>query len=333
MLSSSFAETKLIPGDRKLYTIVVEEADFETIYWLLKFCYANWLQFKEHDDPWLAVEGIGAGWNVRWLSSLGGEWDWKTFSKIQGDESTVADARSATSAEGVAQEANAPISTKGIAESSTSIVTQPSPQASRPASTKVVSNSTSSAAPSSRQTPSSARRPSQPSASGSGMSSTSGMSRTKPVPLSPGTAGFSSSGHYPASPRNARSHQSSILSTPDPHPHPTPPPPPASALSVYQVAHRYAMPALAALALDHMMSTITPTSAFGLLLATSVWHELHTLVEDYVVDKWDEVSSCEEFEQCCREVSAGEWGPEGGKTLMTLLRRLRSPSAIGYART
>lgn len=28
----------------------------------------------------------------------------------------------------------------------------------------------------------------------------------------------------------------------------------------------------------------------------------------------------------------GRWGPEGGKTLMALFRRLRSPSAMGYVR-
>ncbi|KAJ6490316.1 hypothetical protein C8R47DRAFT_1124207 [Mycena vitilis] len=335
MLSSSFAESKLIPGDRKLYTIVVEEADFETVYWLLKYCYANWLSFKdsEQDDPRLAVEGIGNGWSARWLSVRGGEWDWKTFTKISGDDSTVADGRSATSAESGPQDA-ATTSSKGktfVADPSS--VTSPirtSPQAPR-APSKVVSNSASS----SRQTPSTTRRPSQPAASGSSTMglSNSGISRTKPVPLSAGSSGYPSSGHYPISPRTQRSHQATVLSTPDPHPHPTPPPPPASALAVYQVAHRYAMPALAALALEHLMATITPASCFSLLLATSVWDDLRTLVEDYVVEKWDEVSVSQEFEQCCQEVSSGEWGAEGGKTLMALFRRLRSPSAMGYART
>ena len=72
-------------------------------------------------------------------------------------------------------------------------------------------------------------------------------------------------------------------------------------------------------------------------------------LQDYVVDKWDEVSVSDEFEQCCQEVASGEyvihvelcdscssnvcrWGPEGGKTLMALFRRLRSPNAMGYTR-
>lgn len=48
---------------------------------------------------------------------------------------------------------------------------------------------------------------------------------------------------------------------------------------MYQVAHRYGMPALANLALEHMMSTLTPQSSFALLLATSAWDELRSLIE------------------------------------------------------
>lgn len=76
---------------------------------------------------------------------------------------------------------------------------------------------------------------------------------------------------------------------------------------MYHVAHRYAMPALATLALDHMLSTLTPESSFALLLASSVWEDLRGLVEDYIVDKWEEVSVTEEFERCCQEVAAGEY--------------------------
>jgi len=119
-----------------------------------------------------------------------------------------------------------------------------------------------------------------------------------------------------------------MASTPDPHMHPTPAPTPASALSMYHIAHRYAMPALSSLALEHMMSTLTPESSFALLLASSAWEEVRCLVEDYIVEKWDEVAVTDEFEKCCQEVAAGEWGTEGGTTMMGLFRRLRSPSAL-----
>lgn len=77
---------------------------------------------------------------------------------------------------------------------------------------------------------------------------------------------------------------------PDPHAHPTPELPPASALAIYQIAHRYSLPGLQSLALEHMMNTITPQSAFPLLLATHFWEDLHGMVEDFVVDHFDIVS-------------------------------------------
>jgi hypothetical protein len=173
----------------------------------------------------------------------------------------VADGRSATSAESAPRDATATTSSKGksfVADPvSISSPTRSSQQAPR-APSKASNSASSSRQP--PQTSITSRRPVQSSASGGSTLglSTSGISRTKPVPLSAGSAGYSS-GHYPISPRTQRSNQS----TPDPHPHPTPPPPPASALAVYQVAHRYAMPALAALALEHLMVTLTPSSSFS----------------------------------------------------------------------
>ena len=67
--------------------------------------------------------------------------------------------------------------------------------------------------------------------------------------------------------------------TADPHAHPTRAPAAASALSVYQVAHRYGLPGLGALALEHIVATITPRSSFAVLLASAPWDELHSLVE------------------------------------------------------
>lgn len=67
------------------------------------------------------------------------------------------------------------------------------------------------------------------------------------------------------------------------------------------------MPGLATLALEHIMSTITPKTSFPLLLASAVWDELHALVEDFVVERWDEVSAGDDFDRCCQEVAAGEY--------------------------
>ncbi|RXW21963.1 hypothetical protein EST38_g3915 [Candolleomyces aberdarensis] len=279
MLSSSFSENgTLPPGERKIHTIVVEEADFETIYWLLKYCYANWLSFKPQDDPRSAVEGVGLGWSAKWLNSRENEWDWKTFHKSGPSEDAIHDGRSATSGESVGL--------GGVSRSESGSADRGHGPSTNP--------------------PTSMR-----------------ASTSKPLPSAATTAvstsGYSPASHFPVSPRPARS-------APDPHPHPTPAPPPASALAMYQVAHRYSMRNLALLALEHIMSTLTPESCFAVLLASYTWDELHSLVEDYVIDKWEEVSVSEEFERCCAEVAAGEWGADGGTTLMSVFRRLRAPS-------
>ncbi|KAF8969501.1 hypothetical protein BDZ97DRAFT_1646873 [Flammula alnicola] len=337
MFSSSFAENSAVSsGERKLYTVVVEEADFETIYWLLKYCYANWLLFKQNDDPRDAVEGVGAGWSARWLSGHQGEWDWKDFHQGGHSEDGIADNRSATSGESLPVSSIASRSTSrksGTYHPNTAhdispaaVATRSSPVKSMPLSGGSTSRQPTATASSSRTTTRGAAVPSTSnpvSLSASGSSSGIPIPSSKPVPV-PSSGNFPTSPQYPVSPRSSRN--PGAISSPDPHPHPTPAPGAASALSVYQVAHRYIMPNLAALALEHMMSTITPQSSFALLLATSSWDELHTLIEDFVVERWDEVSASTEFEQCCKEVAAGEWGPDGGKTLMSVFRRLRSPT-------
>ncbi|KAF8508768.1 hypothetical protein BU17DRAFT_70689 [Hysterangium stoloniferum] len=73
MLTSSFMEnSNTASGERKVYEVVVEEADFVTMYWLLKYCYANWVLFKDHDNPHASVNRTGKGWSVKWLSKWSG---------------------------------------------------------------------------------------------------------------------------------------------------------------------------------------------------------------------------------------------------------------------
>ncbi|KAF9478172.1 hypothetical protein BDN70DRAFT_880338 [Pholiota conissans] len=324
MLSSAFAENSggVTNGERKLYTVVVEEADFETIYWLLKYCYANWLLFKQDDDPRNAVEGVGAGWSAKWLVSHQGEWDWTTFHRGGASEDGTADNRSATSGESVPVSSAIGMSTSRKSDTYQQPVATPIASSSRVIPLKSTPTAGSSA-PKNPVNPASASRGSSSTISRTTGSSTVGVPGAKSINVQTSST-FPTSPQYTHSPRSARNPAS--VSSPDPHPHPTPTPPPASALSIYQVAHRYVMPNLAALALEHIMSTITPQSSFALLLATAAWEELHLLVEDYVVDKWDEVSLSTGFEDCCKEVAAGEWGVDGGKTLMSVFRRLRSPA-------
>ncbi|KIY49431.1 hypothetical protein FISHEDRAFT_41134, partial [Fistulina hepatica ATCC 64428] len=328
MLRSSFSENSGVPtGERKLYTIVVEEADFVTIYWLLKFCYTNWLRLKDNDDPRAAVNNVGSGWSVKWRASRGGEWDWKIY-RSGSDENL--DSKSAASVEDVqAGPDSLTVPPKGKSVNSPSAASATAMRSTaRAASTSKTSNVTPSppAASASRPSMTSQRRTdaivSAQATLPLELGGPSAITHIKAVPLpTTAPAGYAGASHYPVSPRS-RQH---VLSTPDPHPHPTSEPQPASALSIYQIAHRYAMPGLAALAQEHILATITPQTCFAMLLATSPWDELHSFIQEYVVEKWDEVSVCDQFENCCQEVAAGEWGVDGGKTLASLFRRLRSP--------
>lgn len=287
MLSSSFAENSAVAsnGERKLYTVMVEEADFETIYWLLKYCYANWLLFKQNDDPRDAVEGVGAGWSVRWLSGQHDEWEWKPFNPEGTSEDGTSDNRSATSGDSVRVSSSVSGSASNLKKSEAyqqpgatsaassalkvNSVKPTSTPRSNPPTTSAVPGSSSRAVGGTGATV----RTGGPSSSASTGAAT-GTPRSQTISV-PSTSSFPTLLPYPHSPHSKRS----SVASPDPHTHPTPPPPPASALSIYQVAHRYIMPSLAALALEHILSTITPESSFALLLATVAWDELHSLVE------------------------------------------------------
>ncbi|KAJ9477252.1 BTB domain-containing protein [Pseudozyma hubeiensis] len=115
----------------------------------------------------------------------------------------------------------------------------------------------------------------------------------------------------------------------DPHTHPCADPGPASALSIFKLAHRYHMEELSRLAAMHMVATLTPQSAFPMLLATSMYAELHTRIKTYVYQQWHLVSHTEEFERCCDEVSVGMWGADAGKTMRAFVRSLVSPLRAG----
>jgi len=291
MLSSSFSENanSIRPGERKVYTVVLEEADFATVYWLLKWIYANWLTFRSEDDPRLAIEGVGAGWSAKWLNTSGkGEWEWKKFTRDRPGEDLSAsrsDARSVASATESAGSGDAKGKTKGVIEpqavfpnttnSSTTLRTSSIPSRHAGPITGTSQTKLQSRQQLTTPSPSTSRRSN---ISTDGPTKTaSGVSNTPlPTPAPANTHQTTTSTGFTNPQRYNTVRQTSV---PDPHPHPTPEPPPASALSVYQIAHRYDLGGLASLALEHMMTTITPEHCFSLLLASSVWDELHGLVQ------------------------------------------------------
>ncbi|UZJ51154.1 hypothetical protein CBS101457_000474 [Exobasidium rhododendri] len=118
-------------------------------------------------------------------------------------------------------------------------------------------------------------------------------------------------------------HQSLLL---DPHQHPCVKPPPASPLALYRLAHRYHQEGLVHLSKKQLISSLTPQTAFPTLLATNLYDDLYEHVKAYVLDRWELVSQTSEFERCCDEVSAGDWGVEAGRALRVFMRSLLSPS-------
>ncbi|KDN36028.1 hypothetical protein RSAG8_11114, partial [Rhizoctonia solani AG-8 WAC10335] len=350
MFSSGFSENATpAPGERKIHTVIVEEADFNTIYWMLKWVYGNWLLFQDDDDPRIVFKAMGQGQSVKWLPSSytpgpsqgppssarqASEWDWQTLYRIdapseagslgQSLRSLVLDdpnpelGHAQTSSQG---STGARVESEVPPELSPRVPTAPIPRvparATPGAGVRRGSNKASPSGPPGRGTTVSGPTPTSGPFRGGNPAFTA---------VTPHTSRFSHTHPH----GHSHSHPHTPRPQPDPHTHPTPPPPPASALAVYQTAHRYALPGLAQLALNHILETITPRRAFALLLATRVWDELHTLIEDYVVNTWDEVSRSEEFETCCREIAAGEWGIDGGVTLTELFRRLQSPTSTRY---
>ena len=333
LIASSFAENNS-SGGRVLHTIVVEEADFVTIYWLLKWIYADWLLFKDIDDPRAAVDGLGAGWSARWLTGGGGEWDWKTFSPksgqfedLDGEEATArsvaSDSMSAGSMVSAATNPQARPPTKVINLAPPPATLRTPSRTSSTAlrgSTNVGRRSATGTASSSNTKNMTVSVTSTSTRSVPSTSSSSSPSQAQPTQTASRNSSFPTA-LYPLSPPQSRLPPRGQS---DPYPHPTPAPPAASALSVYQIAHRYAIPGLQHLAMEHIMSTITPKTAFPILLASCFWDELHNLVEvglsvanasvfspslvlqEYVINQWAEVSRSEEFDTCVLEVSAGE---------------------------
>lgn len=304
MLSSAFSEStpSTYPSDphhppRKIHDIVVSEADFITVYWLLKWVYADWIMFKDNDDddPRAVMNGMGGGWSVKSLGQ-GSEWEWRPVVGEQrlGREPSSPDARDDDIARSVTSTSSIGTGTSGTGEEHIPLSGTESNKGKMPAYTSTrggsssrggrTPGSTSSRGASVSAAATSARRP-----------SANHPSKAPPSIQVPPPAASSSSYVPPSASRTSVSpnhsrYPPSIQINPDPHVHPTASLPPASALAIYQVAHRYSLPGLQSLALDHMMNTITPKSAFPLLLASHFWEELHCLIEDYIVDHFDAVS-------------------------------------------
>lgn len=275
LVSSSFQESVAVldrERGRTMHTIVVEDADFVTVYWLLKYLYCDWLLFRENDDPRAAVDGIGAGWSARWLSQ-GSEWEWKSFSEETGQFEEAIDEDSTAKSVASDSVSAGSIISNGSRNNKANLA-PPVPVASNRTPSRVGASNSLRPSPTQATT---TRRPGKLTLATTSSSVAATATARSPTSSRSSPPQQQHPHYYPLSPSQTRVH--SGRHQPDPHEHPTVTPPAASALSIYQLAHRYRIPGLQQLALEHMMNSLAAKGAFSLLLATCFWPELNDMVQ------------------------------------------------------
>ncbi|BEJ17298.1 hypothetical protein CspHIS471_0606990 [Cutaneotrichosporon sp. HIS471] len=310
-LAGGFSEA----SDAAVTTLIVDDAAFNTVYWVLRWLYTDEVLFSATDS----VRSVMGQVRVDCTSArrlLNSEsWEYAPLEEEDDVEArTVRSVSSVGTAPSVgrrsprhppvastASEGSGSRRPSATSTSSANPQTTPRPPISRNKSSSPVStiprvaNTTRKPPPPSVVVKSAAKSPST-------------------APTSPAAVGRSP---YPTgAPRRPGP-------PPEPHKHPTLPPTPPSPLAVFFLAHRYGLDELQSLARDALLRQLTPDSCVTALLATYAFTELHQAVMDYVTDHWAEVCASPDLERCYQEVSAGVWGEnDGGQVLLGLTRRL-----------
>jgi hypothetical protein len=270
-LAGGFSEA----SDAAVTTLIVDDAAFNTVYWVLRWLYTDEILFTATDSVRSVMGQVRVDRNAarRLLNSESWEYalledDDDIEARTVRSVSSVGTAPSAgrrsprhppmpsTASEGSGSRRPSATSTSSATPKST-----PRPEISRTKSSSPVSTIPRMA--------STARKPALPSV---GIKAAAKSPST--APTSPAAVGRSP---YPTgAPRRPPP-------PPEPHKHPTPPPTPPSPLAVFFLAHRYGLDELQALARDALLRQLTPDSCVAALLATYSFTELHSAVMDYVV--------------------------------------------------
>ncbi|TXT16001.1 hypothetical protein VHUM_00504 [Vanrija humicola] len=306
-------------ADSSLRTLVVDDASFNTLYWVLRWLYTDEILFSSVESvrnvmSQYAVEAEA----VQKLFALE-SWDYLAVGDSEEPDERL-DLPGAKRGSGVSdctgRRSPSSLSVSSVASSSTVAAISNATTAPRRGSTSALATPTprgalAKASPSKRAT-------SPRLGTGSGQSSRKPPRSPDTAPTSPmgiGRVAYSGSATGPR-----RSHPTQQA---DPHSHPTEPPPSPSPLAVFILAHRYGLDELQALARDAVLRHLTRDTCVAALLATYHFSDLHGAILDYVTDNWAEVSASPELDRCYQEVSAGVWGEhDGGQVLLGLTRRL-----------
>ncbi|ADV22573.1 hypothetical protein I315_05874 [Cryptococcus gattii Ru294] len=108
----------------------------------------------------------------------------------------------------------------------------------------------------------------------------------------------------------------------DPHPHPTPRPPPASALDVYMLAHRYRLEELREMAMEQILRNLSHETCMSAAFVSYPYEELHSKVLAYIAKNWTQVKASSAFLRCIKEVREDVWGEYGPMVLHNIYLKI-----------
>nr|KIR84928.1 hypothetical protein I308_04677 [Cryptococcus tetragattii IND107] len=108
----------------------------------------------------------------------------------------------------------------------------------------------------------------------------------------------------------------------DPHPHPTPNPPPASALDVYMLAHRYRLEELREMAMEQILRNLSYETCMSAAFVSYPYEELHSKVLAYIAKNWTQVKASSAFLRCIKEVREDVWGEYGPMVLHNIYLKI-----------
>jgi hypothetical protein len=295
-LKGGFSETA---QSLTLTTLCVDDAAFNTVYWVLRWLYTDEIVFSTTGSvrAVMAQVRIDKAAARRALNTESWEYapldeDDELDTRTVRSTSSVGTAASGRRSPGARSAASAgatgasPASRRpsDASRSSTSAhdattappLPLPTP---RPAPARKSASPTQSITPTSRTATATCTRPSAITTPAPGrLRVGTASARKPPSPRSPSTR----SG--PTSPAGARTFHARRSHPPlDPHKHPAEAPPPPAPLAVFFLAHRYGLYELQALARDALLRHLTSETCVAALLATYDFGELHAAIMDYVV--------------------------------------------------
>jgi len=297
--------------DRRIETIYCNDADFQTLYWLLRYIYCNELELSSEKPLIDVVKGMDMANDPKARRLMGqddtlpiaNEWGWHhSLDGVAGS-----DALSDISDQGRRDHTGARRSESAMSVDSGNQFTQSLAHSWTGSSHLSPNNVSAGIAPLSARASTAASRARFSAGKSEQINTSSGRTKLKPASrvatvLFPDDTSSSPAGaasqilhspthvnHQMTAFKAGTTDASPTAHTEDPHPHPAIPPPPASSFAIYVLAHQYTLSGLQEMAQAALLKELTPTTACGLLLASYKYKDLYDEVKSYVVANWAEI--------------------------------------------